>query len=186
MVNNTFPPPLVCRHIVSVFGLGDRKPERRAHSYDHRHQPLRSFWISRYDARIAAYSIPHNLCISSSSFPPRPSTLTARGVPFFSLFSFFRWSCTMLCMKAASAEKGFSATRSTTVKGTLNSNGASTHPCRRPCPTSSLSEHSHHPTARMLACRRGIGGRRRPFSVTRQNEQGYSTEGFGGWVHKLW
>ena len=40
----------------------------------------------------SAYSIPHNLCASSSpssSFPPRPSTLPARGLLFLCPFSFF-------------------------------------------------------------------------------------------------
>ena len=39
---------------------------------------------------------------------------------------------------AASARKRFSATRSTAVKNMLNSSGASTHPCLRPCPTSNF------------------------------------------------
>ena len=48
----------------------------------------------------------------------------------------------MLSVMAASARKRFSATRSTAVKNMLNSSGASTHCCPRPCPTSNLSEHS--------------------------------------------
>ena len=45
--------------------------------------------------------------------PPRWSTFPVRGLPFFSSFSFYRWSCTMLYMMVASARKFFSATRST-------------------------------------------------------------------------
>ena len=89
----------------------------------------------------SAYRIPHNLCTSSSSFPPCPSTLPVREVPFFSPSS-FRWSCTVLSVMAASARKRFSATRSIAAKNTLNSSGTSTHPCLRPCPTPKLSEHS--------------------------------------------
>ena len=89
----------------------------------------------------SAYSIPHNLC-TSSSFPPRPSTLPVRDVPSFSPFSLFRWSCTMLSVMDESEKKRFSATRSTAVKNMLNNSGASTHPCLRPCPTSNLCERS--------------------------------------------
>ena len=48
----------------------------------------------------------------------------------------------MLSVMAASARKRFPATRSTAVKNTSNSSGATTHPCLRPYPTSNLSEHS--------------------------------------------
>ena len=60
----------------------------------------------------------------------------------------------MLSMMAASTRKRFSAKRSIAVKNMSNS-GASSHPCRRPCPTSNFSEHSPSPNlthASMPSC----------------------------------
>ena len=57
----------------------------------------------------------------------------------------------MLSTMTGSARKRFSATRSTAVKNMLNSCGASTRPCRRPCPTSTVSEHSPS-SSRTHAC----------------------------------
>ena len=141
MANDTFSPSLVCRRIISVLFSETVSPNDvhavtitviiLSNPSDDRHTMPAS----------SAYSISRNLRTFSSS-PPRPSTLPVRGVPFFSPFSFFRWSCTIVSMMTASERKRFSATRSTAVKNMLNSSGVSTHPCLRPCPTSNLSEHS--------------------------------------------
>ena len=58
----------------------------------------------------------------------------------------------MLSVLAASARKRFSATCSTAMTNMLNSSGASTHPCLRPCPTSHLSEQHFPPSSRTHAC----------------------------------
>ena len=81
----------------------------------------------------------------------------------------------MLSVMATSSRKRFLATTRTDVKNMLNSSGESTHPCLRPCPTTNLSEHSPSSNRHMLACRRGIGGRRRAFSVAHQNEKGHGS-----------
>ena len=138
MVNDTFPPSFVCRHMISVLASKPIRPNAE-HAFAITVIILSSPFGDRDTMPASsAYSISH-LCTPSSPFPPRPSISPVRGVPSLSPFS-FRWSCTMLSMMAASASKRFSATRSTAVKNMLNSSGASTHPCRRPCPTS-LSEH---------------------------------------------
>ena len=150
MVNDTFSPRLVCRHMISVLDSETVSPNA-----EHAVTITVTVLSNPYDDRdtmpaSSAYSIPHDLCTSSSSFPRRPSTLPVREVPFFSPFS-FHWSYLMLSMMAASAGKHFSATRSTAVKNMLNSSGASTHPWLRPCPTSNVSEHSPS-SNRMHAC----------------------------------
>ena len=150
IVKDTFPPPLVCRHIISVFASDTVSPNDK-------HAVMITVIIlsSPSDDRdtmpaSSACSIPHNLCTSSLSFSLRPLTLPVREVPFFSPSSFC-WSCTMLSVMAASARKRYSVTRSTAVKNMLNSSGASTHPFLRPCSTSNLSENSPS-SSRTHAC----------------------------------
>ena len=76
IVNDTFPPPLVCRHMISVFASETVSPDA-----EHAVTITVIIFSSLSDDRDAmpassAYSIPHNLC-TSSSFSLRPSTLPA-------------------------------------------------------------------------------------------------------------
>ena len=82
-----------------------------------------------------------------SALPPPPSPSARRlclcvKCPSSRLSHSFVGAAPCFFVVAASARKHFSATRSTAVKNILNSSGASTRPCLRPCPTSNLSEHS--------------------------------------------
>ena len=136
------------------FGLADRKSERRERGKDHCIILSNPADNRRTIPPSLAHSIPLKLS-TSSSFPLRPSTLPVRGVPFFSPFSFFYWICTMSPVMAASERKRFSVTRGIAVKNKFNSSAASTHPCLRPCSTSSLYEQlpsSNHTNACMPSC----------------------------------
>ena len=65
----------------------------------------------------------------------------------------------MLSMMAASAVKRSSATRSTVVKKMISTIIAREHALAEDsAPHRIYSSTRHHPTARMLASRRGIGG----------------------------
>ena len=87
IVNDTFPPPLVCRHMISV------SASETAYPNDEHAVTITAIILSslfEYPDTMpasSAYSIPHNIC-TSSSFPLRPSTLPVREVPSFSPFSF--------------------------------------------------------------------------------------------------
>ena len=111
IVNDTFPTPLVSRHIISVFA-SDIVSSNDEHAVSITVVILSSPSDNRDTIPVlSAYSIPHNLCTSSPSIPLRPSTLPVREVLFFSP-SAFRWGCTMLSVMVASARKRLSATRS--------------------------------------------------------------------------
>ena len=167
------------------FCLGDRKPERRARSDDHRHYLSNPSDDRDTKPASSAYSIPYNLCTFSSTFPSRPSTFHVRCKPFFSPISYFRWSCTMLSVMAASARKRFSATRSTAVKNMLNSSGESTHPCLRPCPTSNESEHTQS-SNRTHACMPSWNWRMTAIILGGTNRKERPTGDFGRRGHMLW
>ena len=71
MVNDTFPPPLVYRHMLSVFASETVSPNA-----EHAVTITVIILSSPSDDRdtmpaSSAYSIPHNLC-TSSFFPPPP------------------------------------------------------------------------------------------------------------------
>ena len=142
-MNDTFTPPVVCRHKISVFAPETVIPNGEnavtitviifSSPFDDR---------DTYDARIVRVQQ------TTQSLHLLPFLLPS-PVNFFSACSAirlplspFRWTCTMLSVMDASARKRFLTSRSTAVKNLLNSGGASTHPCLRPCPASNLSEHS--------------------------------------------
>ena len=125
MVKETFPSPLICGHMISIFRRGNSDPERRARSHDKRHHLTQPCGWLRYDVIVSVQHRRQSLHVFLR-LHPRPSTFAVRGVSFFSYFSFC-WRYTVLSVLAASGRNRSSASRSTAVKNILNRGGAITH-----------------------------------------------------------
>ena len=92
----------------------------------------------------SAYSIPQIGCGSAtvSWGLSRPFSGVSGFVPPAPSHSSLTLVLTIPFTTSVVALNRSAATRSTALKNALKNNGASTHPCRRPCPTPNLSEYS--------------------------------------------
>ena len=157
MVNETFPQPLVCRHVISVFAS-------KTMSLNAEHAVTITVVIlsSLSDCRdtmlaSSACSIPHNILIcTSSSFPPRPSTLRVGEVPFFSPFLLLLLELYRVVRDGCISEEAFlghtyyRCGKHVEQQWREHAPLPETLPHVERIPTLSI-------TQRMLACRRGIG-----------------------------